>query len=211
MKYIGPFLKYFSRFPIFTAKDVRLFMQKNRANEDYYKLFMHNLIRSGRAFKIKKGYYTLHDDIMAAGFAFSPFYYGLETALTHYNFWDYVTPISIITTRSARSGGRNVLERNVNIRRISKKMFFGYSMVSHENLFYIPVADIEKTLIDSVYFRALFNKEVYERMIDSIDIGKLERYLDHCPPIVRSRVKVLVRRYRQIPEMGMRENSKRQR
>lgn len=196
MKYVKSFLEYFSGFPLFTANDAKLFLRKNGAGEDYHKVFMHNLIGSGRAFRIKKGYYTLHDDLMAAGFAFSPFYYGLETALTHHGLWDYVTPICIITTGKAKSGVRSVLGRNVSVRRISKKMFFGYSMVSYGNLFYIPMADIEKTLIDSVYFRALFNREVYERMVGKIDVGKLGRYLERCPRIVRSRVEALVKEYK---------------
>jgi hypothetical protein len=207
MRYVQAFLEYFSGFSAFTADDVKLFLRKNGANEDYHKVFMHNLIGSGRAFKIKKGYYTLHDDLMAAGFAFLPFYYGLETALTHYGLWDYITPISIITTKRARSGVRSVLGRNVSVRRIAKKMFFGYSMVSYEDLFYIPMADIEKTLIDSVYFRALFNGEVYEKMIDRVDTGKLGRYLGRCPPIVRSRVEALVRKYRKVHGTGGRSGN----
>jgi len=196
MKYVKPFLDYFSGFPIFTSNDVKLFLDKNGAGGGYYKIFMRNLVASGRAFQIKKGYYTLHNDLMTVGFAFTPFYYGLETALTHYNLWDYVTPISIITTRHVRSGIRSVFGRNVSIRRISKRMFFGYSLIKYEDLFYIPMADIEKTLIDSVYFRTVFNGGVYKEILKKVDTKKLHKYLDTCPPVVKSKVKVLMSTYR---------------
>ncbi len=195
MKYVDRFLEYFKGFPIFTSGDVRLFLDRSGAGKGYYKVFMHNLVGSWRAFQIKRGYYTLHDDPMAAGFAFAPFYYGMETALTHYDLWDYVTPISIITARSVRSGTRSVFGRNVTVRRIPKEMLFGYSLVKYEDLFYIPMADMEKTLIDSVYFRSPFGGEVYGRMLDRVDMGKLRKYLDRCPGKVRAGVDALIGRY----------------
>ena len=177
MKYVKQFLEYFRAFPTFTANDARLFLQKGGANSDYYMIFMHNLIKSGRAFSIKKGYYTLYDDLTIASFAFSPFYFGLETALTYHNLWDYMTPISIITTKTVRSGQREIIGRNVDVRRIQKSKFFGYSMVQYKDGFYMPMADIEKTLIDSVYFHTIFSKEVYANMSRKIDKKKLDMYL----------------------------------
>lgn len=195
MKYVDRFLEYFKGFPIFTSGDARLFLDRSGAGKDYYKVFMHNLVGSGRAFQIKRGYYTLHDDPMAAGFAFAPFYYGMETALTHYDLWDYVTPISIITAGTVRSGTRSVFGRNVTVRRIPKEMLFGYSLIKYEELFYIPMADIEKTLIDSVYFRSPFSEDVYRRILGRADIVKLGKYLDFCSEEVRAGVSVLTARY----------------
>lgn len=177
MKYVKPFLEYFRGFPAFTANDARLFLRKNGASSGYYMIFIHNLIRSSRAFGVKKGYYTLYDDPTIASFAFSPFYFGLETALTYHNLWDYMTPISIITTKTVRSGQREILGRNVDVRRIQKDKFFGYSMVHYKDGFYMPIADIEKTFIDSVYFHTIFGKEVYANMSRKIDKKKLDMYL----------------------------------
>lgn len=195
MKYVEKFLEYFGGFPAFTSNDVKLFLDRNGAGEGYYKTFMHNLVASGRAFQIKKGHYTLHDDLMAAGFAFSPFYYGMETALTHYDLWDYMTPVSIITAKRVRSGMRTFFGRNVSIRRISEKMLFGYSMVKYEDLFYVPMADIEKTLIDSVYFHAAFSEDVYGRIFEKADLKKVDKYLSAYPEAVKSRMRVLIARY----------------
>lgn len=195
MKYVKRFLEYFWAFPTFTSKDARLFLNKNGAGEGYYRIFMHNMVKSGRAFDIKKGHYTLHDDPMAAGFVFSPFYYGMETALTYHKLWDYMTPISVITTRRVRTGMLELLGRNVSVRRIQRKNFFGYSMVSYGD-FYVPMADIEKTLIDSVYFRARFGKEVYSNAARKISREKLDGYLKRYSGIVRKQVYGIMRRAR---------------
>lgn len=191
MKYAKQFLEYFQNFPSFTVRDARIFFQKKGADGQYYKIFMHNLIKSGKAFTVARGAYTLHDDPMAAGFAFSPFYYGMETALTYYKLWDYVTPISIITTRRVRRGSITLLGRNASIRRIKKDKFFGYSMVQEDGI-YVPMADIEKTMIDSVYFHSRFSKDVYVSMAKRIDRVKMKGYLRHYSGIVNSQVNGLL-------------------
>ncbi len=188
MKYVKAFLKYFQEFPTFTSKDVKLFLRKNGAGSNYYKIFMHNMVKSGKVFSIGRGHYTLQDDPIVAGFAFSPFYYGMETALTHYKLWNYMTPISIVTTKRIRKSSIELLGRNVSVRRIQKKNFFGYSAVYYKDNLYIPMADIEKTLIDSVYFHSRFNKEVYAAMSKRIDRKKLTRYLKHYSSIIKKQV-----------------------
>ncbi|ASI13816.1 transcriptional regulator antitoxin [Candidatus Mancarchaeum acidiphilum] len=177
MRYVKPFLEYFKSFPTFTVNDVKLFLHKNGAGGNYYKIFMHNMVKSGNVFSVSRGRYTLHDDPVIAGFAFSPFYYGMEMALTYYKLWDYMTPISIVTTKRIRNGQIEILGRNASLRRIQKDKFFGYSMVYYKDNLYIPMADIEKTFIDSVYFHSRFNKEVYAAMARKIDKKKLTRYL----------------------------------
>ncbi len=188
MKYVKQFLRYFEQFPAFTTRDVKLFLRKNGASKGYYRVFMHNLVRSGRAFGIKKGAYTLYDDPMMGGFTFSPFYYGLETALTYHKLWDYVTPVTIVTTRRITGSKIELLGRNTTVRRIQRKLFFGYSMVGYGGGFYIPMADIEKTLIDSVYFHTRFSRDVYLKMAKRIDAAKLNSYLKQYSGIVKKQV-----------------------
>ncbi len=181
-------MEYFGTFPAFTTKDVKLFLRKNGAGSSYYKIFMHNMVKSGKVFPIMRGHYTLYNDPMMAGFAFSPFYYGMETALTYYKLWDYMTPISIVTTNRIKAGSIELLGRNATVRRIQKNKFFGYAMVQYGNSVYIPMADIEKTLIDSVYFRARFSKAVYAAIKKKIDMKKLEAYLKRYSAIVKRQV-----------------------
>ncbi len=188
MKYVKEFLKYFSSFPAFTANDARRFLLKNGSTYGYYLVFMHDMVKNGRVLAIGRGRYTLHDDPMMAGFAFSPFYYGLETALTHYRLWDYMTPISIVTTNRVRKSNITILGRNVTVRKLQKDKFFGYSMIRYKEDVYIPMADIEKTLIDSVYFHVRFDKKVYSSIADRIDRKKLVRYLNVYSGIVKAQV-----------------------
>lgn len=192
MKYTKQFLKYFEKFPAFTVKDVKLFLLKNMAEKSYYKIFLHNMIRSKRVFTIERGHYTLHDDPMIAGFAFSPFYYGMETSLTHYKLWDYMTPISIITTNRVRKGSIELFGRNASIRKVQRDKFFGYSMVQYKDT-YIPIADVEKTLIDSVYFHSRFSKQVYVKMAKKISKRKLNNYLKCYSKIIKKQVNDLIR------------------
>lgn len=191
MKYTKQFLQYFGKFPAFTVKDVKLFLRKNKADKNYYKIFMHNMIKSKRAFTVRRGYYTLYDDPMIAGFAFSPFYYGMETSLTYYKLWDYMTPISIITTHRIRKSSIELLGRNANIRKIQRDKFFGYSMVQYKDM-YIPMADVEKTLIDSVYLHSRFSKQVYVAMAKKISKKKLDSYLKHYSRIIKKQVNNLI-------------------
>lgn len=192
MKYAKQFLKYFEKFPTFTVKDVKLFLRKNGADKSYYKIFLHNMIKSKRVFTIKRGHYTVYDDPMIAGFAFSPFYYGMETSLTHYKLWDYMTPISIITTNRIRKCNIELFGRNASVRKVQRNKFFGYSMVQYGDM-YIPMADVEKTLIDSVYFHARFSKQVYIAMAKKINRRKLDNYLKHYTEIIKSQVNSLIR------------------
>lgn len=193
MKYVKLFLKYFKAFPTFTTKDVKLFLRKNGAGSNYYKIFIHNMTKGGNVFSVGRGHYTLHDDPIVAGFAFSPFYYGMEMALTHYKLWNYMTPISIVTTNRVRKGSIELLGRNASVRRIRKDKFFGYSMVYYKDNLYIPMADIEKTLIDSVYFHSSFNKEVYAAMAKKIDRKKLTRYLKLYNNVIKKQVDDLLK------------------
>ncbi len=185
MKY-GEFVKYFDTFPTFTMRDARLFLKKHGASDDYCRLFMHNIIKGGKVFRIGRGTYTLHDDPMLTGFAWSPFYYGMETALTHYGLWNYVTPISIITSKRVRKREITLLGRNAKVRQLSRKYMFGYSMVEYSGM-HIPMASIEKTLIDSVYFHERFSNEVMAAIMKRIDRKVLADYLKVYPLVFRQR------------------------
>ncbi|MCL5419729.1 MAG: hypothetical protein M1354_02520 [Candidatus Marsarchaeota archaeon] len=193
MKYVKEFLEYFQAFPTFTANDAKLFLRKNGSERDYYKVFMHNMIKNRKILSISKGHYTLHDNPVVAGFAYSPFYYGMEMALTYYKLWNYMTPISIVTTNRIRKGNIVLLGRNANVRRIQKNKFFGYSMVYYKDSIYIPMADIEKTLIDSIYFHSLFDKEVYSAMVGKLDRKRLARYLRNYSNIIKKQVDYLLK------------------
>ena len=51
------------------------------SSEEYSRLLLHNLVKSMRLVRIKKGFYTFSRDENVIGVAFRPFYYGMEYAL----------------------------------------------------------------------------------------------------------------------------------
>ncbi len=54
------------------------------------------------------------------------------------------------------------------------------------------MADVEKTLIDSVYFHARFSKPVYAAMVKKIDRKKLNNYLKRYTEIIKKQVNSLM-------------------
>ena len=192
MKYVKKFIEHFSGLPVFTTRDARLFLSGQGASKGYAQLFLANLLKSGRVRRIKKGAYTFGDDPMLAGFAFYPSYHGLQNALSILNLWEQETNTVIITPLRVRSGMREVLGGKVMVRRIGRSMFFGFEAVRYFD-YWIQVSDVEKTLIDFVYFREPLGEEVLAEMKKRIDRGKLDKYLKRCPERVGKRVGAILK------------------
>lgn len=171
---------------IFTIRDVK-FLLRNKVNEHYPNLLIHNLLKKGEIHRITRGIYTFRNEIETVGFAFSPFYYGLQEALTIRNLWEQETNPVIITKRKVRKGVRTIMGRNVVIRTIDKSMFFGFEMIKYFD-FWIPVSDVEKTLIDFIYFKEYLREDILEEIKKKIRENVIKEYLREVPEYVRKRV-----------------------
>ncbi|MEW5996402.1 MAG: hypothetical protein AB1657_02285 [Candidatus Micrarchaeota archaeon] len=180
MKYMEDFRRHFREAPAFTARDARVFLSGKGISGDYLRTLLRNLVKKGELKRISKGAYTFREEAAVAGFAFQPFYYGLEEALTLRKLWEQETNPVIITPRRVRSGVRSFLGTNIVVRRISRGMFFGFSMVRHYGM-WLPVSDVEKTLIDFFHFRQHLPKEALAEMKKQIRKDVLEEYLKRCP------------------------------
>ncbi len=163
MKYINEFFEDFKDKYIFSANDVKRFLSYRKANNDYYKIFLYNLTNEDKIHKIRYGYYSFNDNIMLTGFSYKPFYYGLESALSLLNLWEQETNPVIITPLHIRTGIMQYEGRNYIVRRISREMFFGYQYIKYFN-FYMPVSDLEKTLMDLVYY----NEKIPDYLFNNI-------------------------------------------
>ena len=181
------FIAQFSSKPAFSSYEARNFFTFRHGPEGYYKLVLNNLVRSGRIYRITRGQYTFHDEVQYVGFAFRPFYYGLQDALSIRNLWEQETNPLIITPRRVRSGIRTFLGRNYLIRWIERSMFFGYSLVEYGD-FFIPVADAEKILIDMVYYHEFLPEEIKNEIVSSVNKEKLQEYILMLPEFLRKRV-----------------------
>lgn len=178
MKYISDLRKKFSGndFPVFKVSDVKLLFESKGIENDYIYLMLHNLESKGEIKRITTGIYTFHDDVAVVGFAFYPFYYGLESALSIHGISEQGTNLVVMTPRNLRMGVRAFEGRNYRILRIKKEQMFGYSTLNYSN-FWIQVSDVEKTLIDMIYFKDHIREEIMPKIIERIDRRKIDKYL----------------------------------
>lgn len=191
MKYVQPVRKHFSKKNVFSIRDLKIFLAKQGISRNYTHLLLHNLMKKKEIHRITRGFYTFKDDLEVVGFAFSPFYYGLQEALSLRNLWEQETNPVIITSRKARTGVRKIMDSNVVIRRINRKMFFGFELIKYGD-YWLPVSDVEKTLIDFVYFKEPLPKETLKEIKQKIRKKTLNQYLKKAPKQVKKRVKMLL-------------------
>ena len=192
MKYETEFNEYFSKLKIFTFKDAERFLLKHNAPKKYIKLFMHNQVIRHRLLKIGKGYYTFQNNEALVGFRFTPFYYGLEYALTIRKLWTQMANPIVLTATKAVPGSRMLMGQKVIVRRISKSMMFGFEYIKYSSIF-IPVSDVEKTLIDFTYYKVRLSNADIKSMLKQINHKKIERYLLKYSKHVKSAVYNIIR------------------
>ncbi len=179
--YIEKLREFFPNTPVFSARDI-----KTVVGSGYSRLMLHNLVKRGEIRRLIRGYYTKLDDPMVSVFCFRPAYLGLYTALSLHNLWEQETNVNIVTSRNVRIGIRSILGNNVNIHRINGKYLFGYSLMKYEN-FYIPISDIEKTLLDFVHLDLKLDKEVLKIIVERSDKAKLEDYAKRFDKITQEK------------------------
>ncbi len=183
MKYIEYLRKNFSDagFPVVKLIEIKTALKSNGISDAYLKRIVNYMMHRGELKKITRGVYTLHNDITVVGFAFQPFYYGLENALTIRKLWEQGTNPIIITPRKVRSGVRKFSDSNYVVQRVDNSLFFGYELVKYYD-FWIPVSDLEKTLIDFFYFRHYLREDVLKELKRKISKEKLNGYLKRYTP-----------------------------
>lgn len=176
MKYVMEFFQRFNDKYIFSANDVKRFLSHKGANKNYYKIFLYNLSKSNKIKRIRYNYYSMHDDIMITGYSYYPFYYGLENALSLLKLWEQETNPVIITPLHVRTGLMQFDGRNYIVRKISREMFFGYGYVKYFD-FYIPVSDMEKTLIDFIYYNEKIPDDIFNYLRENANKKILKSYI----------------------------------
>ncbi len=174
-------------YPIFTLSDARVLLGSLGISQRYLKLLINHLMKTGEIHRISRGTYTFHDDLAIVGFAFRPFYYGLEDALSYRNFWTQATNPVVMTTNGVREGLREFIGANYIVKRVKPKLFFGFGFVKHYDM-WLPVSDPEKTLIDLVYYKHGIRDDAMDNLAKEIDKDKLELYLKKYSKRLRKEV-----------------------
>lgn len=194
VKYKKEFFEHFKKFPLFTFNDASLFLSERGASKDYMRKMISLMLTRGELYRITKGYYTLNKSMEVVGYAFKPFYYGLGSALNHYNLSKQQANQTIVTTKTVRAGVRTVFGINISIKRIPKNLYFGYRDVVGEQ-FHFYVSDIEKTLLDMIYFDYVVEDYVYKNIFRRVNSNKMKVYLKKYNDRVKTRYNTLKKAY----------------
>ena len=186
-KYLHDVEDLFAKSPVVSYSSIEKIVTHRKKVKQYVKRLVHYLLASGRIKRLAKGYYTAMDDVSFAVFCFQPAYLGLQDALSFHNLWEQETIPVIITTRKVRPGLRKVLGKNVLIRRIGSRYFFGMQH-RQQGMVALPYSDVEKTFIDMVYFREKLGNELLAAFKKRLNLKKIRAYLKPYPRRLRKQV-----------------------
>ena len=106
MKYLSLFRNNFEKRSTFTISEVKKVLGQKKISAGYVNTLLNHLSKKGEIKRITKGVYTFKNEIEVVGFAFPPFYYGLQEALSLRKMWDQETNPVVITSRKIRTGIR---------------------------------------------------------------------------------------------------------
>jgi predicted transcriptional regulator of viral defense system len=190
MKYQKQFVEEF-RGKIFSTRDVKLFLKDKNANPNYVSLFLSNNVKNKKIFCLKKGIYSFDNNLDNVEKAFFPSYHGLQDALSIHELWGQQTIPILITPKKIRTGERKVLNSKIIIRKISRKMFFGFIEKKYFGS-WITVSDVEKTLIDLVYYNEPIDIKIIKKIKAQINMLKLNDYLKQTSKLVQKKVRLIL-------------------
>ncbi|MGC8587389.1 MAG: hypothetical protein ACP5K9_03850 [Candidatus Micrarchaeia archaeon] len=100
----------------------------------------------------------------------------------------------VITASKAKPGMKEIMGHRVIVRRIAKRMMFGFEYVKYSGLF-VPVSSIEKTIIDFAYYRIRLGSEDMRALLGSADRRKLMVYASKGGARVRRTIEAMVKSY----------------
>lgn len=158
--------EHFSGVPVFKLADLTQIIQ----NKDYAKKFLRKAIERGYIKKIKRDFYTLHDDpLLVSTFLVKPSYISSVSALSYHRLITQIpNEIFCFTTKRAATIG---FISKINF--LHTRYFFGFRLEEYDK-FHVPVATPEKAIIDSL---GTFPVSVFEEALDNIDIDLMLSYL----------------------------------
>jgi predicted transcriptional regulator of viral defense system len=166
-------LRFAQTTPVFTSRDVELLV----GDKGYALLTLHNMAKRGELHRISRGFYSVRDDPVVSIFTLRPAYVGLQDALSLRELWEQETNVVLVTSGRAKPGVRSVMGARVVVHRIDSRYFFGFDYVRYQGGFFVPVSDLEKTLIDLVYFGESPGRTVLHELARKADRRVIARYL----------------------------------
>lgn len=181
MKKIDKVRELAQKNPYFTIYEVLRLIE----NKDYAYLILNQLEKRGEIFRLARGFYSKYDDPSLIVYYFKPAYIGLHDAMSYLNLWEQETITIVITVKNVRRGMRKTLGNNILVRRIKPKYFFGFDLLKVDDI-YLPVSDVEKTLIDLIYFKE-WKDEYLKYFRNRVNPKTLKEYLGKYPRRIKEK------------------------
>ncbi len=201
MTIINDILTRFSGYPVFTYRDVKLYLN-GRIDDNSLRELISYMASKKKLYLIRKSHYTLEKDELLSGYLFEPFYYGMHFAMTCREIWSQLTHVCVITTKNVKRNKVKLFNDSdfwADVHHIPPKYFFGFSTVLYNNR-KIPVSDPEKTLIDFVYFRTRISTDDYALLCKALDKQKLLSYLSFYDAKTSKTVMKIYEKYSKLEE-----------
>jgi predicted transcriptional regulator of viral defense system len=204
MTIVNEITNHFSDYPVFTYRDLRLYFSGKRIKPSNLTRILSYMKSNGSLYTLKKGVYTFKKNDMVSGFAYTPFYYGLLSALTLKDLWTQNSRPEIITIKNVRSSRAQIFNDPkdvIFIHHTPIKYFFGFDIINYGAL-RLPVSDSEKTLIDLFYYKVKLPLQNYDRLLRSIEIQKVHKYLKAYDRHTSSAVLNFIKKYKLSADQG---------
>jgi hypothetical protein len=152
--------------------------------------------------------YTFKKDDMMSGFSYSPFYYGLLSALTIRELWTQNSRPDIITVKRVRTSSVHIFgdpKDRVFVHHMPAKYFFGFDIIKYGTL-KVPVSGPEKTLIDLFYYKVKLPIQDYGNLLREVSRKRLHEYLKAYDKHTAVTVLNFVRKYKSLADSGRLRN-----
>lgn len=161
---------------LFTPLDVKIFLRRSHIA---VRFLLHRLKKQGYIQNVKRGIYKLSDeqipDLYLANKLYEPSYISLEFALSYHRVIpETVYEITSVTPKATRRF--ETLGKAYSYRRITRHAFTGY-IIEKQKGFGFAIADAEKALVDTTYYRFLAGQAPISRFNkDKINSTKALKY-----------------------------------
>lgn len=181
MKYIA-FQKALKIFPVFSVSDIY------KALPDFDNRRLVEWQNKGYILKIRRGYYCFADRLQSEGFLkyaankiYNPSYVSLESGLAYYGLIPEET--FMVTSVSSRNTAEfQTSIGNFRYRHFKKGLFFGYQLVSVDDIVY-RIGEVEKVILDYLYFSKIDSYDKMEgvrfnsfQIMEVVDFENLSEY-----------------------------------
>lgn len=208
MTIVKDITEHFSDYPVFTYRDIKLYFTGKKIKAKNLTRLLSYMKSTGKLYTVRKGVYSFRKDDIVSGFSYSPFYYGLLSALTIRELWTQNSRPDIVTIKKVRSSNTHIFgdaKDVVFVHHIPAKYFFGFDIVKYGAL-KVPVSDPEKTLIDIFYYKVKLSIQNYDGLLRAVNRKKIRRYLKAYDKHTATAVLNFVKKYKGPADSGKLQN-----